>query len=95
MGYHYIDPNEIDTSIDPLEPEAWVFVPGPNGQRVLGAVEYLVSAPDWNATHSEVPNLFGHDFHAEGADLYALHAWIFKHNSLGMFADWNPKVSCP
>jgi hypothetical protein len=23
------------------------------------------------------------------------HAWIWKHNPAGMFADWNPEVTCP
>ena len=22
------------------------------------------------------------------------HAWVWKHNPAGMFADWNPEVSC-
>jgi len=25
---------------------------------------------------------------------YVEHAWVWTHNSAGMFADWNPDVSC-
>jgi hypothetical protein len=27
-------------------------------------------------------------------DVWALHVWVWKHNPSGMFADWNPQVSC-
>jgi hypothetical protein len=26
---------------------------------------------------------------------YVVHAWIWRHNPSGMFADWNPNVKCP
>jgi len=26
---------------------------------------------------------------------YIHHAWVWKHNPAGMFADWNPEVTCP
>jgi hypothetical protein len=26
---------------------------------------------------------------------YALHAWVWKHNPSGTFAQWNPQVHCP
>jgi hypothetical protein len=26
---------------------------------------------------------------------YELHAWVWKHNSSGLFNDWNPRVRCP
>jgi hypothetical protein len=26
---------------------------------------------------------------------YDLHVWLYKHNPAGMFAAWNPRVSCP
>jgi hypothetical protein len=30
----------------------------------------------------------------EGAGIWALHVWLWKHNPSGMFADWNPNVTC-
>ena len=27
-------------------------------------------------------------------DFYAMHAWIWKNNPLGMNNDWNPNVTC-
>ncbi len=95
MGYHYINVALLDTVIDPLKPEAMVYAPRPNGTLALGAVEYIVPAAAWDATHSQPPTLFGHVFALEEAlGVYELHAWIWKHNSSGMFYEWNPKVSC-
>ena len=34
------------------------------------------------------PNRYG------GGAFYELHVWAWKHNPSGMFADWNPTVSC-
>jgi hypothetical protein len=95
MGFHYINTDLLDTTVDPLKPEAMVYAPGPNGQLQLGAVEYIVPAAAWDAANSQPPTLFGRTFGLNQAlGVYALHAWIWKHNRLGMFSDWNPTVSC-
>jgi hypothetical protein len=46
--------------------------------------------------------LFGQEFELVPAGnrygipaFYELHAWIWKFNPLGLFADWNPRVHCP
>jgi hypothetical protein len=43
------------------------------------------------------PVLFGQQFHLNTAlDVWVLHAWIWKWNPSGVFADYNPRVSaCP
>ncbi len=93
MGFHYINTNIMDNTVDPRNPEALVYAPGPNGQLQLAAVEYIVPISTW--TSPQPPTLFGQTFE-RNTDLgvYALHAWIWLDNSLGMFSDWNPKVSC-
>jgi hypothetical protein len=30
-----------------------------------------------------------------GPGFYILHAWIWQTNPSGMFAHWNPEVTCP
>jgi hypothetical protein len=97
MGYHYINTDILDLTVDNLKPEAMVYVPGPNGQRQLGAIEFIVPAQAWDeAGNSEPPTALGQSFHLNQAlGVYVLHAWIWKHNPSGMFEDWNPKVSCP
>ena len=29
------------------------------------------------------------------APYYELHVWAWRHNPNGIFADWNPRVTCP
>jgi hypothetical protein len=94
MGFHLI--KGVDLTVNALEPEAMVYAPGPNGQLQLAAVEYIVPAKQWDdAGNTQVPSVLGQSFHLDSAlGVYILHAWIWRVNPLGMFADWNPKVSC-
>lgn len=98
MGVHYIDPDQLGNgTLDPLRPEALVFVPGPQGQLRLGAVEYIVPIADPDDP-GEAPSVLGHELHrlepVPGVHVWGLHVWLFEPNPAGMFADWNPRVSC-
>jgi hypothetical protein len=99
MGIHYINAELLDTSLDPLTPEALVYQYLPNGELHLGAVEYIMPAAAWDAeNHGHEPMVLGKHLHLNSAlGVYVLHAWIFNHNPVedGMFQDWNPRVSCP
>jgi hypothetical protein len=96
MGYHYVNTDLLDTTVDLLRPEAMVYSPDANGSIQLGAVEYIVSAAAWDAEHTEVPQVLGQSFHLnERLGVYILHAWLWKNNPSGMFEDWNPEVTCP
>src|SRR5687767_7185230 len=46
MGYHYVNFNIVDLTVDASAPESMVYAPGPQGQLQLGAVEYIVPADD-------------------------------------------------
>lgn len=95
MGYHYINLSILgDTEVDPKNPEALVYAPGPNGKLQLAAVEWIV--PDALWTGVDPPTVMGHDMHLNSTlGVWVLHAWIFNHNPSGMFEDWNPRVTCP
>ncbi|MGD2112686.1 MAG: hypothetical protein PVI50_04810 [Gammaproteobacteria bacterium] len=97
MGYHYINGGSLDLELDATAPEAMVYAPGPQGQLILGAVEYIVPAAAWDEAYpGTLPTVLGRDLHLnEPLGVYVLHAWIFRHNPDGMFSDWNPNVSCP
>jgi hypothetical protein len=95
MGFHYINPAMLDTKLDPLKPEAFVYAPDRSGKLHLGAVEFIVPAALWDASNSKPPTLFGRTLDLDQSlGVYELHAWIWKPNSLGIFNEWNPKVSC-
>jgi hypothetical protein len=93
MGYHYGNPALIDGTVEALEPELLVYEPRKNGELRFVAVEYIVPYDAW--TSAEPPTLYGQSFHRNDAfDIWVLHVWHFRNNPSGMFADWNPRVSC-
>lgn len=92
MGYHYVDTSLLDSEVDVTTPEALLYEPGPNGQMRLVAVEYVIPESEWSGPG--VPTLLGQDLELNAFGLYALHAWVWKDNPDGIFASWNPNVSC-
>jgi hypothetical protein len=103
MGFHYLNPAyAADGVIDPLKPDVLVYYPTRHGRLRLGAVEYFKADADQDlATDGDRPSLWGHEFngpmlgHAPGMPIhYDLHVWLWKANPSGMFAAWNPDVSC-
>ena len=102
MGFHYINGNLLDGVIDPAAPEALVYAPDKHGKLKLVALEYVVFADAWAS--SEPPMLFDQMFMFTPAPnryaipaFWSLHAWIYKDNPTvpdGMFAPFNPDVSC-
>jgi hypothetical protein len=98
MGYHYFNQELMaDPTVDPLHPEAMVYEPLPGGGRRLVAVEWIVPSEVWAQTgNTEPPELLGMPLHILNPVLgwYIIHAWVWKPNPSGMFADWNPRVPC-
>lgn len=95
MGYHYGNPDLIFDGghVDLLEPEALMYEPGPAGQLRLVGLEYIVFIDDW--TEASPPVLLGQPFEQHSfLPIYKLHIWLWRNNPNGLFADWNPKVSC-
>lgn len=94
MGRHMLDPSLVDGQVEVSAPEVVIYEPSPGGTLRLVAVEYVIPF-DIRGADEAPPVLFGQEFkqnHTFG--LWALHAWPWKHNPSGMFADWNPTVSC-
>ncbi|HUF28472.1 MAG TPA: hypothetical protein VMM18_15955 [Gemmatimonadaceae bacterium] len=93
MGYHYGNVDLIDGTVDPLAPELLLYEPMKNGRLRFVAVEYIVPFDAWQG--SEPPQLFGLSFgRNEAFGLWVLHVWHFRNNPNGIFADWNPDVTC-
>lgn len=103
MGTHYVKLSLVqDPALDPMQPEALIYETGNSGKLELVGVEYIVDQATWDALHPEAPVLFGHPLHLVRAGnryglpaFYELHVWLWKHNSNGLFNDWNPAVRCP
>jgi hypothetical protein len=95
MGYHYGNPDFLfdGGAVNLLEPETLMYEPGPGGQLKLVGLEYIVFIDDWAGV--DPPMLLGQAFHPHSfLPIFKLHIWLWRDNPAGMFADWNPKVSC-
>ncbi len=103
MGVHYENVELVaDGVLDVERPEVLVYQRAATGKLELGAVEYFQADVDQDlATDPDRPELFGVPF--DGPMLghspvmpvhYDLHVWLYRGNPAGLFAMWNPRVSC-
>jgi len=101
MGEHWANGARVgDGEIHQQRPEVLLYEPQPDGSKQLLGVEYVVIASDWLADHDSPPVLFGREFTFVTTNpyglppFYELHAWAWRDNPSGPFADWNPDVRC-
>ncbi|MFB6198683.1 MAG: hypothetical protein ABEI52_10510 [Halobacteriaceae archaeon] len=94
MGIHYI--NHDVKGINPEKPPILMYEPTERGKQLIG-VEWFVPADKVNSA----PTLFSQEFkgpmpgHTKNQPKhYELHAWFFQANPNGMFANFNPVVTC-
>jgi len=94
MGQHYVDTSRLDATIEANRPEALVYEVDGNRLQLV-AVEYIVPWTAWVSTTP--PQLYGRSFFSNTTlHLWALHAWLWRPNPTGMFANYNPRVKlCP
>jgi hypothetical protein len=103
MGIHFVNNAIVQSGKNlPTKPPILVYAPAAGGGLQLVAAEYFKADADQNVkTDPDRPTLFGRAFdgpmlgHAPGMPIhYDLHVWLWKHNPSGVFAPWNPDVSC-
>jgi hypothetical protein len=91
QGFHWINNGLVDDEINLLEPELVMYEPQPGGSMRLVGVDYVVPYVEG----STAPTLLGRDFaHLPDLGVWAIHIWAWAPNENGMFAAWNPAVSC-
>jgi hypothetical protein len=105
MGIHYMNMAFMAPGAPMVatKPPILVYAPKTGGGLELVAAEYFKLDADQNVkTDGDRPSIFGRAFdgpmlgHAPGMPIhYDLHVWLWKHNPSGMFASWNPDVTCP
>ncbi len=94
MGYHYLNPSLVNDQVVVDQPEVILYELGPSGKPRMVAVEYIIPF-DIRGADETPPVLFGQEFvHNNTFNLWMLHVWVWKNNPSGMFADYNPNVSC-
>jgi hypothetical protein len=101
MGYHYGNTDLLDATVDLLQPEVVMYEPQAGGHMRLVGMEYIVPLAAWEqAGHdlddpADVPELLGEQYTRHSfLPIFKLHIWLWRQNPAGVFADWNPKVTC-
>lgn len=95
MGRHMLNPGLYgDTTVVVTEPEVLIYEPMRNGKLRLVGVEYIINW-DNHGPDEPAPTLFGREFLPNPTfNLWMLHVYTWKHNPDGMFATWNPAITC-
>jgi hypothetical protein len=101
--------NGTGTHTDFRTPAVLIYEPQGDGSLELVAIENLVFQQPWrDAGHTSAPSFMGYEYYsminnpltdvdeAHGFEPhYELHMWLYRDNPNGMFAPFNPQVSCP
>jgi hypothetical protein len=98
MGYHWPNSPLVDASFEPLRPEVLLYATAPTGQLGLVAAEYVVvdvgqAHPAFADQHFDVGGV--PPLTDAGIDHWSLHVWLCEQNPNGIFARWNPRITCP
>jgi len=100
--------NGVGTHTDFRTPSILIYEPQADGSMQLVAVENLVFAAAWKAAgNAEPPSFHGVAYDAMIDDPktpideahmfephYDRHVWLYRNNPNGMFAQFNPNVTC-
>lgn len=93
QGFHFLNADLVDGHVNPLQPELVMYEPQEDGSYVLVGVDFVIPFAEWTAPRP--PQLFGREFgRNEPLGVWALHIWTERANPNGLFAPWNPNVSC-
>lgn len=98
----------VGTHTDFRTPSILIYEPQANGSLELVAVENLVFAAAWRAAgHTEPPSFHGVPYDSMADDPstpldeahmfdphFDRHVWIYRENPNGVFAPFNPAVTC-
>jgi hypothetical protein len=103
MGIHAVNKELMDDpALDALRPEILLYVPKADGALELVGVEYWKADADGDlGTAGDRPSVLGHEFdgpmpgHTPTMPVhYDLHVWLWRDNPSGLFAPFNPNLSC-
>lgn len=94
VGTVYVHPGRLmDGVADPESPDALIYEPASDGTFTLVGVEFAIPKTLWTAP--QPPSFLGATFQSEDEfGVFALHAWVWRNNPKGLFAETNPRVSC-
>jgi hypothetical protein len=93
VGTVYVNVGRLtDGVIDIEKPDALIYEPSDKGLKLVG-VEFAIPFTLWSQPNP--PQLLGTTFQREDEfGVFALHAWVWRRNPNGIFAETNPRVTC-
>jgi hypothetical protein len=103
MGVHFVNPALMKPGpLVAAKPPVLVYIPTAGGGFRLVAAEYFKPDADQSLkTDGDRPTLFGRAFdgpmlgHSPDMPMhYDLHVWLWQRNPSGLFAPYNPDLSC-
>lgn len=101
-----VNGNGTYTGVNP--PAVLLYAPDGHGGLKLAGIEMLVFAEAWHAENKQPPKYRGREYNYMADDPstpnqdeahgfmphYDLHVWLFENNPSGLYAQWNPALSC-
>lgn len=94
MGRHFLNATLVNDEVSVTEPEVVIYEPMSNGRLRLVGFEYIIPFAI-RGPNEPPPVLFGQEFlHNPTFGVWMLHVYAWKHNPSGMFATWNPAITC-
>ena len=94
MGVHYLNTDNVDDAVVPTKPEVTIYEPQQDGSFKFVGVEFIIPY-SIRGENETPPVLFGQQFqHNPTFQLWMLHVWVGRDNPAGLFATWNPDVTC-
>jgi len=94
MGYHHINRAYVDKTLEVERPEILLYERLADGTYALDGVEYIVPYRVWPAD-SVPPRIMGRELQrSDNLELWYMHVWVWKRNTAGLFANWNPDAAC-
>ena len=95
MGYHHVNRGYLTASPVVEKPQILLYERKPDGSYKLNGVEFIVPYRLYSRD-SVPPVLFGRKLAREdNLNFWYVHVWAWSDNADGIFADFNPSVSCP
>jgi hypothetical protein len=95
MGQHLLNGALLeDPALDPRRPEVLVYQPTRAGGYRLVAVEYVTFQAGQTVLGQPMNTVPVGNRYGVPVEFYAKHAWIWQANPAGLFADWNPSITC-
>lgn len=94
MGYHHVNRSYVDDKLEPERPEILLYERRPDGSYKLNGAEFVLPFRFYSRD-SVAPVFMGQKLSREdNLKYWYLHVWAWTENPDGLFANFNPDVTC-